>query len=226
MQSVAEFRHHMIDGQLEPNRVLSPLIVSAMGVVGREAFVPESYRQSAYLDEMIPLGNHRYMLSPLLIGQMLQALDPKSGEKILVMGDGTGYCPALLAQMGCKTYMLEESQELSNRARLTLNQLGVSSVEVHTGPLEMGLNAAKPFDKIIIKGAVDRTYQCWQDQLTEGGTLCYVTVRSQLPMADMARGSIVTLTRGVDGQMIESVHDDVSCPVIASLTQKGGFCFD
>lgn len=224
MQSAAEFRHHMIDGQLEPNRVLAPAIIAAMGVVKREAFVPEAYANAAYLDEPIPLAKNRYLLSPMLLGQMLQALAPKTGEKILVMNAGTGYSAAVLAQLGCTVMMLEESQELANKARLILNQQNITNIEVHAGPLEMGLSAFGPYDKILVEGVAEQVPAPWQKQLAEDGLLAYVTLRDALPEGATARGYITTVQRS-GSQFIPHTHDDVACPIIDSLSRKKGFQF-
>jgi protein-L-isoaspartate(D-aspartate) O-methyltransferase len=224
MQSAAEYRHHMIDGQLEPNRVLAPAVISAMGVVKREAFVPEAYANAAYLDEPIPLTEERYLLAPMLLGQMLQALNPKSGENILVMNAGTGYSAAVLAQLGCTVMVLEESQELANKARLILSQQGMNGIEVHAGPLEMGLSASAPYSKILVEGATEHVPAPLKTQLAEGGVLAYVALRDALPEGATARGDITTI-QGREGQFITRTHDDVACPAIESLSRKEGFQF-
>ena len=215
----------MIDGQLEPNQVLSPQILSAMGTTAREAFVPAAYTQAAYLDEPIPIAEQRYMLPPLLIGQMLEAADIRPASKVLVMHDGTGYVAALLAQMGCSAFLLEETQELANRARLTLSQHGFGKVEVHAGALDMALAASKPYDHIIVLGAAQRLPECWTKQLADGGRLTYIAARAEVPTSDFVRGNIVTLSKA--GETIsQSQFEDVCAPVIASLIHKGGFQFD
>lgn len=225
MLSVAHYRHNMIDGQLEPNQVLSPLILSAMGTTPREAFVPPAYAQAAYIDEPIPLIKGRYLLPPLLIGQLLKAADIQTGSKALVLNDGSGYCAALLSQMGCTTFLLEESQELANRARLSLSHNGFGKVEVHAGALDMALGATKPYHHIIVLGALQHVPECWLAQLEDGGNLTYIAARSDVPASDMVRGRITTLTKCVS-ETNESLHEDVCAPAITSLMPKGGFHFD
>lgn len=225
MQSVAQFRHHMIDGQLEPNQVLDPRIIAAMGCVPREAFVPAAYAQSAYLDDQIPLGNHAYLLSPLLLGKLLQAASPLQGESVLVLGDSSGYCAALLAAMGCNATLLIESQELASHARLTLNQAGFASVGVHSGALEMGWSAGKPYHKMIVCGAIGRISTFWSEQLSEGGSLTYIAATTALPSSDEMRGAM-TVATWANGQWVSRTSDDVACPILPSLMPKGGFHFD
>ena len=225
MQAAASFRHHMIDGQLEPNRVLSDAICAAMGVVPREWFVPEALSQCAYADEPLPLDAQRYMLPPLLFGQLLQALDVKPKHKVLAIGSATGYGAAVLHHLGCHVYMLEESQDLANRARQILTKNGMGAIEVHTGSLQMGHQPAAPYDRILVEGGVQRFPEAWWTQLSEqGGQIAYVGIDNLLPLPHRGRGFVKLLKRQGD-ERIEAVFDDVAAPVLPGTEMKTGFDF-
>ncbi len=224
MQAAA-FRHHMIDGQLEPNRVLSSSICAAMGIVSREWFVPKALENCAYADDAVPLGDDRYLVSPLLLGQLLQALDVRAGQKILVMGGGTGYSAAVLHHLGCKVYMLEESQDLANQARQILTKNGMGEIEVHAGSFHMGCESMAPFDRILVEGGVQKRPEIWEKQLSqEGGLLAYVQVESVLPLANSGRGFIRTIKRDAT-QWLDATLEGVATPILPGTEIKKGFDF-
>lgn len=224
MPNAAQPRHNMIDGQLEPGRVLDPAIVAAMGVVRRELFVPDAYRDCAYIDEAIPLGHERFMLPPLVLGHLLQALKPKPGQKVLVAGAATGYGAAVLYHMGCEVYALEESQELANRARQILAGQGLSAIQVHTSALQAGLPAAAPYARILIEGGTMRRPDALAQQLESGGRLSYVAIREKLPVRHSGYGFVTVLAQSEHG-LIETAGEGMAAPILPGMEEKEGFTF-
>ena len=45
----------MVESQIRPNAVRDPLILNAFATLPREAFVPESQKALAYMDEAVPV---------------------------------------------------------------------------------------------------------------------------------------------------------------------------
>lgn len=225
MVAESNSRHHMIDGQLEPNQVLSPAVTAAMGTVAREAFVPPSYRHAAYIDDLIPLERDRYLAPPLLLGQLLEALDPQPNHNVFVMASGTGYGAALLYHLGCRVQMLEETQDIANKARQIFNQLGYGKIEVHAGSFHLGFPSAGPYDRILVEGGVQKRPASWADQLMpDGGRLVYVEIDTVLPIAHRGRGFIKSVIREED-RLIEETQEHVAAPILPGTEQKEGFYF-
>jgi len=90
-------RRAMIDSQLRTSGVNEPWVLTAMAGVRREDFVPADSRAAAYSDRAVPLGEGRYLASPLVHGRMLSEAAPTREDKVLLVGDGAGYLAALLA---------------------------------------------------------------------------------------------------------------------------------
>jgi protein-L-isoaspartate(D-aspartate) O-methyltransferase len=154
----------MVESQLRPEGVVDPAVVAAMGSVERERFVPEAARSLAYVDRAIPLGDGRFLSAPAALGQLLTQMMPERGERALVVGAGTGYSAAVLAEMGLEVVAVESSADLAGRAR----KLGVKVVE---GPLEAGDPNGGSFDQILIDGAVEAIPDAIVAQLADGGRL-------------------------------------------------------
>jgi protein-L-isoaspartate(D-aspartate) O-methyltransferase len=157
-------RRAMIDNQLRPQGVTDHGVLSAMGSLAREQFLPEAVRPLAYADRSIPLGNGRFLSAPTVLGQLLTRMALEVGQRALVVGAGTGFSAAVLKAMGLDVVALESAPELAARARA----LGLTVV---AGPLDAGHKAAAPYDVILIDGAVEFIPEPLIKQLAEGGRL-------------------------------------------------------
>ncbi len=89
-------RRAMIDSQLRTSGVNEPFVLERMGTVAREEFVPESARGTAYMDRALPLGDGRFLASPVAHGRMLAEAHPRPGERVLVVENGNGYLAELV----------------------------------------------------------------------------------------------------------------------------------
>jgi protein-L-isoaspartate(D-aspartate) O-methyltransferase len=149
----ADARKCMVDSQIRPNRVTDPRILSAMRNLPRERFLPARVQSLAYADEDVPLGNGRYMMEPMVLARLLQAASLLDGERVLVIGAGTGYSAAVLAACGCRVTALEEDASLLAIARAIL-PAEAPGVTLVSGPLAAGWPNHAPYDLILIDGAV------------------------------------------------------------------------
>jgi protein-L-isoaspartate(D-aspartate) O-methyltransferase len=150
---LASARAWMVDSQIRPNRVTDPRILDAMRRLPRERFLPASQLALAYADQTVPLGGGRVLLQPMVLARLVQAAEPLPGEKVLIVGAGTGYSAALLAAIGCEVTALEEAGALLDKARPVLAAVApwVASI---SGALPAGWSAGAPYDFILIDGAV------------------------------------------------------------------------
>lgn len=93
-------RRAMIDSQLRPQGVSDPAVLAAMASVPREEFVPEAVRPLAYTDRPLDLGGGKAMMPPAALGKLIMALEPRAGERALVVGSGNGYAARVLESLG------------------------------------------------------------------------------------------------------------------------------
>lgn len=90
----------MVLNQLRPQGVTNAAVLAAMGSVPREEFVPPALRASAYADRSLLVDGGAPMMPPAELGILLTALDPRPGERALVVGAGGDYSAAVLAALG------------------------------------------------------------------------------------------------------------------------------
>lgn len=155
-------RRAMIDSQLRPNAVEVRWLLQAMGQIPREDYVPAQYRNIAYMDRSISMGNDRYLAPALTSALMLQKADIQSDDNILIVGSGSGYNAQLAALRAHSVVALES--DIENRAI-------AANITAVQGPLNQGAAHHAPYSLIIIEGSVEQLPQMIVDQLADGGRL-------------------------------------------------------
>jgi protein-L-isoaspartate(D-aspartate) O-methyltransferase len=174
MTDFALARRNMIDSQLRPNRVTNARLLAAIEGLPRERFLPEPLRAVAYADDDVPLGNARYLMEPMVLARLIQALQCQPDDRALVVASGRGYGAAVLARLVTSVVAVESDAMLAAAAQQTAKELGVERVRQIVGPMEQGAPDSAPYDAILIEGAVTVVPQAILDQLGEGGRLCTV----------------------------------------------------
>ena len=169
-------RKNMVESQVRPSDVTDRRIIRAMQVLPRELFVPESRRDVAYMDGAVPQaegnGAARRMLLPArTLAKLVQAADVDASASVLVIGSGTGYGAAVLAQLAASVIALEADTTLATTARRLLAEVGAGAVKVVEGPLAQGWADDGPYDAIVLDGAAEEIAPELLDQLKDGGRL-------------------------------------------------------
>ena len=166
--NIEQARFNMIEQQIRPWEVLDPQVLDLLFVVKREDFVPAAYRNLAFADMEIPLGDGQTMLAPKVEAKLLQELGVKKTDRVLEIGTGSGYMAALLAARAASVVSYEKNAAIADAARRNLEQAGVSNVKVETG---CGLAASGPFDVIVVSGALPVLPDALLKQLKLGGRM-------------------------------------------------------
>jgi protein-L-isoaspartate(D-aspartate) O-methyltransferase len=174
----------MVESQIRPNGVRDPLILNAFATLPREEFVPEDQKCLAYIDEALPVvpaskgTGRRYLLPPMVLARMLQFAAPLPSDSVLDVGGVTGYSAAILAQLCGKVDALEASAALAEDMNQCLRRGRIEGVSVHSGALNLGLDAFKPFNLILLNGGVQEEPKHLFPQLAEGGRLLTIVRKS------------------------------------------------
>jgi protein-L-isoaspartate(D-aspartate) O-methyltransferase len=156
----------MVDSQLRTSGVNAPWILAAMGALPRENFVAASQVAAAYADRPVAIAADRMLNPPVVAGMMLQAAEPRADDRALLIGAGSGYLAALLANRVGHLVAVEDNESLALIARSNC-----PDVEIVTGPLAAGHSDAAPYSLIMVDGAIDLVPQALVDQLVDGGRL-------------------------------------------------------
>jgi len=213
----SQARTCMVDSQVRPNKVTDPRIIAAMRSLPRERFVPPQLAALAYSDADVPLGNGRALVEPMVIARLVQLAAVRGGERVLVVGAGTGYGAALLAACGGNVTALEEDASLIALARGAL--AGVAGVTLVAGPLADGFAAGAPYDIVFIEGAVEEIPPAPAAQLrSPAGRL--VAVRALVGRVGQA-----VLGEVLPGGLSLRPAFDCAAPMLPTLRRAPGFVF-
>lgn len=160
-------RTAMVASQLRPSGVIDTRVVAAMAETPRERFMPAGMEALAYRDTAIDLGQGRSANTPLATARLLVAARLRVDDRVLLIGAGTGYTAAILAQIVRDVVAVESTPALAAAARRNLSSF--NNVTVIEGPLEQGHAAAAPYDVLVIDGAVEDVPATLYTQLVERG---------------------------------------------------------
>ena len=186
-------------------------LLLAMGVVPREEFIVERYRDQAYADHPLPIPLGQTVSQPFIVGRMIEAAAVKPGNRVLEVGAGTGYEAAVLAEMGARVFTMERHAELAALARINLEQMQYANVSVITGDGSEGLPEEAPFDAILVAAAVPDFPPALFEQLAEGGRMVVPIGPPDL--------QVLHLVRKVNGQTVTQRMDD--CRFVPLIGKQG-----
>jgi protein-L-isoaspartate(D-aspartate) O-methyltransferase len=164
-------RQKMVAAQLRARGIRDERVLAAMGRVPRHLFVADEYRDSAYEDHPLPIGDGQTISQPYIVAFMLEALALDASETVLEIGTGSGYQTALLAELARQVYSVERIESLALKAEAILQRLGCSNASLIVGDGSRGLSEHAPFDAIVVSAAAPRVPQPLLEQLREGGRM-------------------------------------------------------
>jgi protein-L-isoaspartate(D-aspartate) O-methyltransferase len=191
-------RYRMVECQLRARGIADERVLDAMLRVPRHEFAAEHYRDQAYEDYPLPIGEGQTISQPYIVASMLEALALKGTERVLEVGTGSGYVTALLAELAAQVVSVERYAGLADDAKERLNRLGYTKVKVVVGDGSQGFPESALYDAIIVSAAAPEVPRALLAQLTEGGRVI-IPVGSydsqQLQLVYMVNGQPRTILR-------------------------------
>lgn len=152
MADFAAARLKMVDNQLRTSGVTDHRLLTAMGEVPREAFLPVERASLAYADVVHALAGDRFLAAPAPFARLVQLAEVTHRDSILDVGAGAGYSTAVLARLGNEATGLEADAGLAKAAQANL--AGVANAKVVHGAFDGAGLPPDSFDVIIIEGTV------------------------------------------------------------------------
>ncbi len=210
-EQYAARRQTMVDMQLARRDVTDRDVLDAMRTVPRHLFVPEKYREEAYRDHPVPIGEGQTISQPYIVGIMTQLLDINSTSKVLEIGTGSGYQAAVLAEICDSVFSMEIIEPLAKRAQFLLDSVGYK-VDVRFGDGYKGWDEHAPYDGIVVTAAAPKVPQPLIDQLKIGGRLV-------IPVGDFSQ-DLMVITKTEDGIAKKSVFPVRFVPMTGEVQKK------
>lgn len=193
--------NEMVDRQLSFRGIKDENILEVFRKVPRHEFVLPEYKDSAYGDYPLPIGNGQTISQPYMVAIMTELLQPKNIDVVLEIGTGSGYQTAILSMLSKKVYSIERFPDLAKNAQAVLEKLGFKNVDIKTGDGTCGWVDYAPFDKIIITAGTPNVPQLLFEQLKDPGSL--------IAPVGSAITQILTLYKKKNGKIGSS--ESISC---------------
>jgi protein-L-isoaspartate(D-aspartate) O-methyltransferase len=194
-------RLSMVDSQIHRRGVRDAAVLAAIRSVPRHLFVPKEYRNAAYGDGPLPIGEDQTISQPYVVASMTEELEIDSESRVLEVGTGSGYQCAVLAEIAREVYTIEVIPSLQERAEKVLRQLDYANVRFRISDGADGWPEASPFDGIIVTAAASEIPPTLIAQLRIGGRMVIPVQTGRFGGQDL-----VVVTRTEDGIKQETLY--------------------
>lgn len=183
--AVAQSLDELIQELKREGVLKTPRIAEAFLKIDRVDFVPEAFKDEAYINAPLPIGFGQTISQPLTVAYMIELLEPEPGEKILDVGAGSGWTSALLAHIiseGGKpldkaqgeVFAIERIPELCEFGRANVSKydfLKSGRVDFRCADGSKGIPEEAPFDGILASASARELPNAWKEQVKIGGRI-------------------------------------------------------
>ncbi len=146
-------------------------VLSAIEKTPREIFIPKNFRNQAYENIALPIGNDQTISQPYIVALMTQELELEKNHKVLELGTGSGYQCAILSLLARRVYTVERIKTLLVTAESKFKQLKLTNIVSKHDDGNLGWKEQIPFDRVIFTAAADKIDDIIFEHINENGIL-------------------------------------------------------
>ena len=187
--------------ELRESGISDSKILSAIEKIPREKFIPENFRNQAYDNLALPIGENQTISQPFIVAKMTQLLEIEPNHKILEIGTGCGYQSAVLSKLARRVYTIERIKNLLIKAENIFQELNISNIVSKYADGNLGWKEQIPFDRIIITAATSNISKEIASHINEDGIIV-------APMIQQNKQIIVKYKK-INNIMKSEIYDDV-----------------
>ena len=157
--------------ELRESGISDSKILSAIEKIPREKFIPDNFRNQAYDNLALPIGDNQTISQPFVVAKMTQLLEVQQNHKVLEIGTGSGYQSAVLSKLSRRVYTIERIKNLILKAEKIFKELKITNIVTKYADGNLGWKEQIPFDRIIITAATQNITKEIESQIHEGGII-------------------------------------------------------
>ena len=187
--------------ELRESGISNSDVLSALELIPREKFIPENYRNQAYENIALPIGENQTISQPYVVAKMTELLELENNHKVLEIGTGSGYQCAVLSKLARRIYTIERIKSLHEKSCKIFEQLNLTNIVSKYEDGNNGWVEQIPFDRIIFTAATENISKIMFSHIKENGIIVCPIIRDN-------RQVIIKYKRKND-KLISQEFDDV-----------------
>jgi len=187
--------------ELRESGISDSKILSAIEKIPREKFIPENFRNQAYDNLALPIGDNQTISQPFVVAKMTQLLELESTHKVLEIGTGSGYQSAVLSKLVRRVYTIERIKNLLLKAEKIFKELKISNIVTKYADGNLGWKEQIPFDRIIITAATPIITKEIESQIHNGGIIVSPMIQDNK--------QVIIKYKKINNILTSDIYDDV-----------------
>ena len=176
-------------------------VLSALETIPREKFIPENYKNQAYENIALPIGNNQTISQPYVVAKMTELLEVKNNHKVLEIGTGSGYQCAILSKLARRIYTIERIKNLYHKSYKIFQELQLTNIVSKYEDGNNGWVEQIPFDRILFTAATENITNKIFSHIKEDGIIVCPIIRENR--------QLIIKYKKKDDKLISEEYDDV-----------------
>ena len=187
--------------ELRESGIANSDVLSALETIPREKFIPENYRNQAYENIALPIGENQTISQPYVVAKMTELLELENNHKVLEIGTGSGYQCAVLSKLARRIYTIERIKSLHEKSCKIFEQLNLTNIVSKYEDGNNGWVEQIPFDRIIFTAATENISKIMFSHIKENGIIVCPIIRDNR--------QVITKYKRKNDKLISQEFDDV-----------------
>ncbi|MDC0057352.1 protein-L-isoaspartate(D-aspartate) O-methyltransferase [Alphaproteobacteria bacterium] len=157
--------------ELRESGIFDTKVLSAIENTPRAFFIPDNFRNQAYENIALPIGDGQTISQPYIVALMTQSLELQKKHKILEIGTGSGYQSSILSLLVRRVYTIERIKALLVKAETIFRERKLTNIVTKHADGNLGWKEQIPFDRIIFTAAMKEISNVFFDHIGENGII-------------------------------------------------------
>ena len=164
--------------ELRESGISDTHVLSAIEKTPREIFIPDNFRNQAYENIALSIGDNQTISQPYIVALMTQSLELQKKHKVLEIGTGSGYQSSILSLLARRVYTIERIKSHHVKAETNFKELKLTNIVTKHADGNLGWKEQIPFDRIIFTAAINEISNNFFDHIDENGIIVAPIVSS------------------------------------------------
>ena len=187
--------------ELRESGIVNSEVLSALEIIPREKFIPENYRNQAYENIALPIGDGQTISQPYVVAKMTELLEVNNNHKVLEIGTGSGYQCAILSKLARRIYTIERIKNLHEKSSKIFDELQLTNIVSKYEDGNNGWIEQIPFDRIIFTAATENiTNKIFSHIKEDGIIVCPIVKKNK---------QVIIKYKRKNNKLISEEFDDV-----------------